>query len=264
MIEETLKKLGLNDKEIAIYLALLPLGNAPASVLGSRTGITRSTAQYTCQQLAKKGIVRSIQNNNAFIYSPESPDKILYLLEQQKKELAEKEDQANRIIGDLKAMLNPLAVLPKVRFFEGVDGIKEMFNDVLKPQTAIFGVLQISEDMHLEVQQYINEVYVPKRKMLKNPSWMLFNDNPETQTYRKNDEGMNRVTMLLPLDEFPFEACCHIYENKVAFYSYKKTDVTGVIIENPHIHTTTFSVFKLAWNYARSLKPNQKYINLEL
>ena len=68
MIEETLKKLGLNEKEITIYLMLLKIGSVPASVLGQRTNITRSTAQYTCQQLAKKGLIHSIQKNNTFKY----------------------------------------------------------------------------------------------------------------------------------------------------------------------------------------------------
>lgn len=264
MIEETLKKLGLNDKEISIYLASLTIGSSPASVLGIRTGISRSTAQYVCQQLAKKGIIRSIQKNNAFIYSPESPDKILYLLDQQKKELAEKEDQAYRIVGDLKAMMNPLAVLPKVRFFEGLDGLIEMFNDVLIENKPLFGIGKIDDSIDDRILQYIQNIYVPKRKQLKNPAWMLFNENFATIEYQKLDLEMNRTSMLLPQKNFPFETCCHIYGQKVAFYSYRKNDLTGVIIENTYISQSQFSLFKASWQFAQKQVINKKYLHKNL
>lgn len=259
MLEEILKSLGLNEKETTIYLTLLPLGSAPASVLGQRTKITRSTAQYTCQQLVKKGLLRSIEKNNTFIYAPEPPDKLLYLLDQEKKTLAHKEDQVHRIIGDLKSMINPQAVLPKVRFFEGVESMIQMLDDVLKENKPLYGALQINEDMHPEIFNYAWNIYTPKRKELKNPAWILLNDTPATREYRKNDAEVNRVSLLVPEEIFPFDACCHIYGNKVAFYSYKKTDVTGVLIENTFIHGTQFSLFKLAWNYAKALKINKDY-----
>jgi sugar-specific transcriptional regulator TrmB len=132
MVEDTLRELGLNDKEIKIYLSLLPLGSAPASILGKRTKITRSTAQYSCQQLVKKGLISVIEKNNSFIYTPESPDKIIYLLEQQKKEIENKEAQVNRIIGNLKNMMSTSAVLPKVQFFEGKQGIIDAFGKLKK------------------------------------------------------------------------------------------------------------------------------------
>ena len=54
-IRSTLASLDLSDKEISLYLLLLQSGTAPASSLGDRAGLVRSTAQYTCQQLEKKG-----------------------------------------------------------------------------------------------------------------------------------------------------------------------------------------------------------------
>jgi len=264
MIEKVLESLGLTEKEVAIYLALLPLGNAPASALGNRTGVNRSTAQYICQQLTKKGIIRSLQKNNTFIYSPESPEKLLYLIDQEKKQLEEKTEQTNRIIGQLKGMINPQAVLPKVKFFEGVEGLIEMFEDVLKPDLKLYGALRIDEDIHPDIAKYLAEVYTPRRIALKNPAWILFNDNVETKKYQQNDLVVNRVSLLLPLKEFPFDACCHIYDNKVAFYSYKKTDLTGVIIENSFIKQTQISIFKAAWNAAKKLKLNMKYKDVEI
>ncbi len=263
-IKETLESLGLSDKEAQVYLALLPVGSAPASVLGNRTGINRSTAQYICQQLAKKGLIKALEKNNTFIYSPESPDKLLYLLNLQKAALEEKEHQTNRIIGDLKAMINPMAVLPKVKFFEGADGLIEMLEDVIQENKPLYGALQLDEQMDERILDYAINVYTPKRAALKNPAKFLFNDNKLTRDYQDNDSSVNRISLLLPVKEFPFEACCHIYGDKVAFYSYRKNDLSGVLIQNPQINKLMMSIFRAAWNYARGLKKNAVYKKLEI
>lgn len=264
MIEKVLESLGLTDKEVAIYLALLPLGNAPASALGNRTGINRSTAQYICQQLTKKGIIRSLQKNNTFIYSPESPEKLLYLIDQEKKVLEEKTEQTNRIIGQLKGMINPQAVLPKVKFFEGVDGLIEMFEDALTERKTLYGAAKLDNSVDERMFKYVTDRYVPERIKLKFQAFMLFNDDEMSKQYQQNDTAMNRISMLMPLEEFPFESSCHIYGDKVAYYSWHKNDLSGVIIQNTHIHNTALSIFKAAWRYAKTMPANKKHRAVEI
>ena len=93
---------------------------------------------------------------------------------------------------------------------------------------------------------------------------MLYNNNALTKKYVALDQQMNRVSMLIPIKEFPFDAGCHIYGEKVAFYSYQGQEIFGVIIEDPFIRQSQFSVLKLAWNYARTLPENENYRDLTL
>ncbi len=264
MIEDVLKEIGLRRKEIAIYLALLPLGNAPASILGRHTNITRSTAQYTCQQLEKKGLVTSVFKKNTYYYTPESPDKLQYILDKKIKEIQNSKEELNRISGDLIGMMNPQLVLPKLRFYEGVDGLIDMFEDELKDKGPLYSANRIGKNINPDILRYMNNQYILKRKQIKKQSWAFYNDTPESKQRMKNDKEVNRITMLVPMKYFPFDSCCHIYANKIAFYSWHKTDMTGVIIENERIQNTQFSFYKLAWNYARTLKINQKYKNVEI
>jgi len=266
MIRQTLQSLGLNEKEIDLYLALLGAGSAPASVLARRTGISRSTAQYTCQQLKKRGLIGSVQKGNSFLYTAKSPQELISFLNRQKEELERKHTDVQKVMGELLSLVNDKAVIPKVRFFEGVGGMIEMLDDVLKdskPINAMFK-LEEKEDIDPVLWDYFETKYIPERKKLKNSAMSLFNDNQATREYRDNDADMNRITLLLPTEEFPFEACCHIYGNKVAFYSYQSKDLTGVIVEDELIAKTQFAVFKAAWNYARTLELNKQYKNYEL
>lgn len=263
-IRTTLRELGLNEKEIAIYLALLSVGSAPASVLGQRTTIKRSTARYTCQQLHRKGLVSRVQKGDTQIFSYEPPEKLKLLLQRKKQEIERKEGQVDRILGDLKRMINPQAVLPKMRFYEGVDGIIELFEDALKESSTIFGALTLNQTIHPDIQRYNLQKYIPKRKALGNPAWMIFNDNEVTKQYQKQDLEMNRKSLLVPYEAYPFDSCFHIYRNKVAFYSYTTQDMTGVVIENKIIHDAQLSFFRLAWERARQLEQNKQYSHLDL
>ncbi len=264
VLEPTLEKLGLNKTEIRVYLTLLPLGIAPASAVGNRLSMPRSTAKYTCQQLAEKGLITQSIKNNTVFYAAKNPDSLHTLLYKEKKSLTDKEADLHRVIGDLKNLFHPQQILPKVVFFEGLENIKKMFEDVLEEKQTLYGVLRIDSHIHPEILAYLNDIYIPRRKVLQNPSWMIFNDTPQTREYQGNDKDVNRTTLLVPEKSFPFEVCFHIYGNKVAFYSYEEYDLTGVIIQNSLIRTTQFSLFNLAWHYARLLKVNKQYQKIDL
>lgn len=258
-VRKVLLDLGLNEKEVTIYLMLLSTGSSPASTLGQRTGITRSTAQYTCQQLLKKGIISVVQKDQTFVYSPEQPEKLKSLIEKEKLKLQQNEEKINIILGDLKSLIQPHMDFPKVRFFEGIQGIKEMFTDVLAENRIIFGFNRRDAQTNKEMLDYFEQVYIPEREKLNNPARIIYNDNDLTRQYIKHDKDINRISLLLPIEEVSLEAGFQIYGNKVAFYSYQMNDLMGVIIENKFILKTQFALFQLAWNYARHLKINDTY-----
>lgn len=139
-----------------------------------------------------------------------------------------------------------------------------MFNDVLMDQSPLYGMTKNEGNMNQEVLNYLDDEYIPKRKKLRFPSWIIFNENESTRHYQSYDQEVNRISLLIPQNKYPFTACCHIYGNKVAFYSYANSDLSGVLIENPHIFETQISLFKLAWNYARVLPQNANYAKVDL
>jgi sugar-specific transcriptional regulator TrmB len=250
MLKTTLQQLGLSEKEISIYLTLLPLGSASASVLSYRSEITRSTTRYVCNQLVKKGLINVSEKGSTFTYTAESPEKILYLLEQDKQELAEKEAQASRIIGELKAMANPAIMLPKVRFYEGVEGIIKVYEDTLVENKDIHAFENV-ETMIPEVKKYVFEDYIPRRS--KNGVFVKVitpNNKDHLQT-RKDDKKYMRETKFFPKLIPPIEIEINIYGNKTALFSYKEGELFAVIIESTGIANSMRSIFKFCWMFSK-------------
>lgn len=264
MIENSLKALGLSNSEIRVYMALLPLESVPASAVAARLKIPRPTAKYTCEQLEKKGLVSALVKNNTYYYTAREPDILYSVLTTEKRQLEKKEIDLGKAMGSLKQLFRAKTQLPKIRFFEGPEGIIKMFDDVIKSRQPIYSCLYVGNIKSPVINDYINNVYIPQRQNAKMPAWAIFNDTEEGRNYKQKDNSMNRISLLAPEEAFPFEICFHIYGNKVAFYSYKKEDCIGIVIEDKHIRNMQFSMFKMAWNFARMLPINKAYAKVEL
>ncbi len=251
-IRLTLASLGLSEKEIDIYLCLLQVGTAPASTLGERTNIQRSTAQYTCQQLAKTGIIRMTQKGNAYLYSAEPPEKLVHLLEKQQQDLTKKEEQVHRIITELKNMMNPHAVLPKIRFYEGGDGVVEAYETVLK---AVHEKGTILSYLHpLEKEQDVFGLYKEFWRISQ-----AFDDKGITslticprskmaEEIQKDDNPPQRMTRLID----PIERMCPveiiIFNDSLFGVTVEQRQIFAYIVENKAITQMHRHAFWSLWN----------------
>jgi len=249
-MKETLKDLGLNTKEIDTYLTLLPIGKAPASVVSYRTGISRSTAKYTCGQLVQKKLFSEVQQGNTALYVPESPDKIMFLLEEEERKLQEKKDRTNRIIGQLKAIVDPGTILPKVRFLDGWEGVRKVYEDTLKEKNDIYAFEHSfrSEDNLKEMSEYIDNHYLPTRLKQGIKAHVIMPSTKNNLVCKKDDQKYKRETRFISRDIFPIEVEVNIYGEKTAFFNYKKDEMFAMIIDSPAITRSMKAIFDVMWN----------------
>jgi len=264
-ISNVLKDLWLNEKEIKIYLTSLSIGQSPSSILWQKHNIPRTTANYICQSLVDKWIMSTVQKWNSYLFSPESPDKLLVILNKEQERLSRKFSSTKQIIWDLKGIMNPYMKLPTVKYFTWVDGIIEILEDVFSEKEVFYGAFNYVKDIHPDLDHYLQNQYLPKRVETKIPSKFLFNDNQSSKEYTKNNSKINRVTLSVKKNLFPFKIGMHIYSNdKIALFSIDRADMTGIIIQNKNIRDSMLSMFKLSWNYAKTLPENKKYINVDI
>jgi hypothetical protein len=164
---------------------------------------------------------------------------------------------------ELKTLINPFWNIPKIRYYQWFDELKELTEDIFKENKTLYWVLKLFEESKM-VNEFLKTIYVPKRI----ESWicakMMFNDNEITQKYRDMDNKMHRYTLLIPSNLFPFDSCLHIYWNKVVFYSFHNDDFIGILIENANIRNTMFSLFKMAWEQWKHYETNHIYKDIEL
>ena len=100
--------------------------------MANRTGIPRSTARYSCETLVQKGLMIETKKANTKLFVAENPTKLFSLLHREEHTLMKKKEQLGTTIKELQQIYNPDAKVPKVTFYEGIDGVERMLDDLLK------------------------------------------------------------------------------------------------------------------------------------
>ena len=232
-----LEKAGLEKKEALLYVAGIDLGEAPVSQLATYAGLKRSTAYFVAQTLEEKGLFTMVEKRGKRWYAPEDPEKVLILLKVQQATFA-------KALPELATLYRSGSRKPRVRFFEGVDGIKQMYMETLDSKGAILVYASIT-DMFTVVSRDWKKSYVQERMKRKIFTKCITPDTPEALEYMKQDREEWREMLLIPAAAFPFSNEINIFNDKVAIFSFKEK--IGVIIESKEIAETQRKIFELAW-----------------
>lgn len=119
-IELELRKLGLTEKEVGIYLAGLELGPNSVQNIAQKTGLTRPTTYEIIKKLEEKKLFIEVKKKKKRFFTAQSPERILGILRLQKREIEEKEREFIRIIAALETRYSKEGV----QIFKGKEGFK--------------------------------------------------------------------------------------------------------------------------------------------
>jgi sugar-specific transcriptional regulator TrmB len=264
-VKPVLESLGLNPKEIELYMLLLQIGTSPASALARRMRIPSSTAQYTCQQLQKKGLIRMIQKGNTYLFNCEPPRNLLSLVEREQSALLQKQESVEQIVEELESMMNPHSVLPKVKFFEGRDGIVEAYHEVLADAKE-----------GEEILSYHNPLLPENDKWKLEAVFREFRDGCVKKNVR-----MRTIRTLSPADEHRIEEAMHLHDTRfvdqgffgpmpveilildgtVYSMAFEGEVLFACAVQNQAITNTHKAAFECAWTQGLEKQPKRSSRN---
>jgi len=128
-LELELRKLGLTEKEVKIYLAGLKLGPTSAGNIARAAKISRPTTYETIEKLEGKDLFAKTRKNKKTYYTAQSPDKILGILRMKKREIEEREREFIRIIATLESKYSKGQ--GEIKIYKGEEGIKLLMEEIL-------------------------------------------------------------------------------------------------------------------------------------
>lgn len=170
-IQSFLTELGLSRQESEAYDIALGLGTFAASTLGTRLGVPRSTARYTCEALVQKGLMIETKRANTKLFVAENPTKLYAILYAEEENLQRKKNQLTVTIKELQQKYNPEAKLPKITFYEGADGIERMFDELMTHSTPLYSFG--AGDYFLEKEPNLVRKYRNKSEFIHNKVYAL-------------------------------------------------------------------------------------------
>ncbi len=122
MIQEILKKIGFNDKEVEIYLEALRLGRSTPVRIAKNTGINRTTVYSVAKSLIQKGVLIGDIGQKYIYLVALPPEQLTNMLEKKKQSLKEEEKLITQAMEELsKLPTNQQYAMPKIRFIEEAD-----------------------------------------------------------------------------------------------------------------------------------------------
>lgn len=244
-----LKNIGFSDKEVAVYISLLEIGSGTVSAIARKAGINRTTGYDILDSLVEKGLVTISGKEPKQEYAAESPEKIEnYIAGQIQKLHHSLKIAQTTLVPELKSLHN-ISDRPRVRFYEGAEGMKEVYEDTLTTHEPIRAYATV-DDMHRGIPNYFPGYY--KRRAGAGITIRAIVPDTEIGRERANkDKEELRETALVPQDKFYFSPEINIYDNKVMIASWREK--LGIIIESAEIADAMKKIYELSWSEAKRL-----------
>lgn len=241
-IQKSLEYLGFSQKEAKIYLALLELGEASVIGISKKTGIKRTTIYNLLPDMLKNGIVTAAARNQRKIYFVEDPRSL-------KTDLAEKAKIIDSVLPELAAIQNIIPYKPRITFYEGVGGMKDLYQDTLDSSKSGDTILSFTGlyDFYQYMPKEYSDYYIAERANRKIKIRIIAPKSSVADEWSGTETQDLRNIRIINNKDFHFNADMEIYANKIALISYRE-NFLGVIIESKEINQMMRFAFELMWN----------------
>ncbi len=239
-LKDVLTNIGLSDKEAKVYLAALELGPSPASDIALRARLNRVTTYDILTKLTQKGFINPYMQNRIKYFAPLDPDIV-------RSDYRQKYMNLKTALPELRRLHGKTAH-PRIRYYEGIEGVKKVYADTLTSKTEILNYTD-SKAIWKFWPNYDHE-YVKERARRKIYLRGITPRSEISQEMIEKNKETNREIRVIDPDKFSFENEINIYDDKVAIISFGEDEILGMIIENPEIANTQRSIFMMAWEFA--------------
>lgn len=256
LIEE-IRSIGLSEKAAKVYAAVLELGTAFPSKVAEITKIHRTTVYHILTDLTIKGLMTEIEQKKKLCYQAEPPKRLINFTKMQIRLAEESAERAKKILPDIEGLYKLLPNKPRVRFFEGVNGILAVYEDHIlqKESYEMLGISNVETLIPSLPKEFVTK-YVHEKEKLGIKTRAIFPDSQFSTAYDKHvykgiDKKNQPNMKFIPKEKFPYNCEITIYgNNKVSIINFQKDVLIGVIIEEKTIADMMRMIFELAWTGA--------------
>ncbi|MCB1532865.1 MAG: hypothetical protein KDJ35_08345 [Alphaproteobacteria bacterium] len=236
--DEKLWALGLPLMQSRVYVAALELGQAGLQALSRKSGVNRSTIYTFIDELKARGYLYETRRGKRKLYNAASP---VHVMETARARM----NTLESLLPELEALNNASMKKPRVRYYEGMQGIKEVYLDMINDAQDIVSY----EDLQHLKEGLPKVIYdrIPAERAANNVRlFAISRDTPTARQFCKQDKELKRQTKFITNEEFKTEI--KIYGHKIALINLRGLTPFCVLIENQHLADTMRMLWKQLWD----------------
>lgn len=249
---EALKQFGLNEKEIKLYLSALENGPSTVIDLSKKSGLKRTNLYNYIDSMVARGFIFPTISGNKKLYEAIKPENLVAIIERQKEKIAE-------VIPELSLYyLGSGAQKPKIRFYEGKQGILQVYNEILGLPfgSEVLGYATFEGIYELFPPTMI-ENYIKRRVDKKIKQKLIVPSDKHSQSHFLESRKEMRETVMISKEKFDIKNEINIFGNKLVIISLG-AEKLAVVIESEQIAETQRQIFNNFWELLKMKSKNKK------
>ena len=248
MLGSGLKKLGLTDKEVAVYIAMLGMGPNTVQTIARKAKIARSTTYVVLGALQRHDLVTQYESGKKTLFSAEDPERLLHILQHKEAELHDINQTLQKLLPQLQALMKKAADQPLVRYYNGIEGLKAIRQEMVMycgTQDTWYNFAPVD---HLS-DVFGKDGLPYKSRILKGirSKTIFTTSSPQlkNELLRKANDHRTERKYISP-DLFTSTSGLTIYCDRIAMAMFTG-NVGGVIIESKSLAAMMEEFFQLSW-----------------
>ncbi len=246
-----LRRLGLSETEVQLYLELLKHGALTAHELTKLTHGKRPTVYYALRQLAERGLIHKSGVPGVEHFQPESPQKLLTLVTLQSTELEQLEKDVQEVIPQLSQAKTPYEGLPAVSFYEGDVAMKQIISETLYARKPHIDSIAPADNFFFQIGQTFADNYVKERTMRGFTTRHLW-EKPLRPDLIKNYGPRSQMKIIPKNMHGRFKTTVFLYDDKVMYISSRKNGYVLLVKSKEHFELMR-AIYDELWDISKAL-----------
>ncbi len=239
-IKNTLIDFGLSEHEASVYIASLSLGPGTVNEIAKRSGVKRTTVYPVIESLKRKGIMNIEVRGLKQLFVAEPPERLENIIEQKKARLMD-------MIPELSAIYNLKSSESLIRYYEGIEGVRTVYDSILVGLKQSDEYLIISDmKRFLEMDKEYFENFIEKRAKLNLKTRTILQNNESGNYYKKIELNTNQKVKIFN-ENVDLKANLVILPNKIVITQIIDP-IVSIVIENKSIVEMQRQQFNIIWD----------------
>lgn len=247
MFSQELQQLGLSAEEAKVYETLLNRKPLSVAELAKKTPYKKGNLYNILRDLEEAKLISKKVNGKTSLFEAAHPSTIAQLLEEKDKELQKAKNVLEAAMPQMLSAYNLNHAKPGVRFFEGEQGLKKAYDNLLQLGEEI---LSISDDG--KVRSFYSETYLKsfvRRRVSKKIKTKVV--APTTNKFNKSSKKDLRERRTISSKNYPFTFEINIAGSSVHITTLEKASPVAIVIHDPIIAANFKLIFQFMWDQAK-------------
>ena len=240
-----LVRIGFSDKEARVYVVLLQLGSGGAQDVAEAAGMHRASTYDVLEALTKRGLATPILERGQRKFMAEPPERVLSIIHLQRRELEGRLLEAEALLPKLATFRHTGGGKPRVRYVEGVDGLRALQREYEARGGDIFQLVGYDAFLAMHDARMTRE---HRDVVLKRNIRAIVITERELDFSQYEHVEVRKVSPLL----FNVSGEMVVYDDRVMLLSYSGS-IIAIEIQSQTIADTCRATLELAWREAGRL-----------